>query len=158
MLKLKQLILTTLICSALTAVGNAQDTIEPSTTESAGEPSAAAILLTYRGPAQLDLGSSGGDWHRVAAQARNRAETDLEHARAQLVRARSEVARLVAEIRIEGADEVDIGGEVRAARMVETEWRRAVDTVLAHIGRIDAVIATRSSESSEERLARQSLR
>jgi hypothetical protein len=137
--------------------GNPDDT---ALAERAPAPTAAAILAAYRGSNQPYVGASdtGGNWHRAAVQARSRAETDLRSARAQLAQARAEVARLIAEIRIEGAESVDIGGEVRAARMVEAEWQRAVDAIIAHIGKIDAAIVMHGGEAPEEQLMRQSLK
>lgn len=158
MLKLKQSILTALLCGALTTIGNAEDAIDLSAAQSATGPTATAILSTYRAPDQPYLGASDGDWHRAAFEARSRAENDLDYARAQLAQARAEVVRLVAEIKIEGAETVDIGGEVRAARMVEAEWKRAVDILLAHIGKIDAAIVMRGGEPPQGQLLRQSLR
>jgi len=170
MLKLTQSILVVLLMGSLSVAGRAggeavsgMPADSEGTTEAAAPPAPTvtaimAALAAYRGPDQPYLGASRGDWHRAAMQDRGRAETDLRSARDQLAKARAEVARLIGEIRIEGAESVDIGGEVRAARMVEAEWQRAVDAVLAYIGKIDAAIVMRGGEAPEEQVVRQSLR
>jgi len=167
MLKLTQSILVVLLMGSLSVAGRAggeavsgMPADSEGTTETAGPPTptVTAIMAAYRSPDQPYLGASRGDWHRAAMQDRGRAETDLRSARDQLAKARAEVARLIGEIRIEGAESVDIGGEVRAARMVEAEWQRAVDAVLAYIGKIDAAIVMRGGEAPEEQVVRQSLR
>lgn len=145
MLKLKQSILAALLLSALSVAGHAEGPDVPgATADASGEPSATVLLSAYRDSGQPNL--HGADWHRTAIEARDRAEADLRHARAQLTRARAEVARLIGEIRIEGAEALEIGGEVRHARLIEAEWQRAVDTVSDHIGRIDAAIAMRGGD------------
>lgn len=158
MLEMKHSILTALFCGALTVAANAQGSMDLSATEPSTEPAATTILSTYRASDQPYRGASQGDWHQSAFEARRRAEADLDHARARLVQARAEVARLIGEIKIEGAETVDIGGEIRAARIVEAEWQRAVDAVLAHIGKIDAAIVMRGGQSPEEQRMRQSQR
>jgi hypothetical protein len=160
MLKMKRSILVALMMGALSVAGRADGEgtpglpADPDSAALAEQPSgttATAVLSAYRSSDQPYFGApdAGGDWHRTAVEARGRAETDLRSARAQLAQASAEVARLVAEIRIEGAEKVDIGGEVRAARMAEAEWRRAVDTVLAHIGKIDAAIVMRGGDVAQ---------
>lgn len=164
MLTLKTSILVVLLSGALTVVGHAQGAIDrpvppnaPSSAEPSTGPSAAAILADYRGSDQPYLGAIGsGEWHRSAFSARAQAAADLGHARARLAAARAEVARLVGEIKIEGAEHVDIGGEVRAARLIEAEWQRAVDTVSGYIAQIDTAIVMRGSERPEGSLVRQS--
>lgn len=140
MLKLKQAIVAALLLGALSVAGRAEGPDEAAPRQSS-ERNAAAIVSTYRGADHPDLRGIGADWHRTAFEARDRAEADLRHARAQLTSARADVARLIGEIKIEGAETAEIGGEVRNARLVEAEWQRAVDTVSDHIGRIDAAIA-----------------
>ena len=169
MLKLIPPILIVLLMGALSTTGRAdgEDTPRPpanpdGATQADGPaaPTATAILAAYRGSNQPYVGVSdtGAGWHRAAIEARRQAESDLLHARTRLTQARAEVARLIAEIRIEGAEGVDIGGEVRAARMVEAEWQRAVNAVLAHIGKIDAAIVMRGGEAPQEHVVRQSQR
>lgn len=169
MLKLTQPILIVLLMGTLSVAGRAGGEGAPSLSgnpdgatqaERPAEPTAAALLATYRTSDRPYVGTSAtrGDWHRTAIAARERAETDLDHARTELARAHAKFTRLISEIRIEGAENVDIGGEVRAARMVEYEWQRAVDAVLAHIGKIDAAIVMRGGEVPEEQRVRQSQR
>jgi hypothetical protein len=101
---------------------------EPLKTASKGT-AAEEIIASYRGDGSLD--------------AREVAEADRRYALDQLAAARAEVKGLISEIRIEGAETVDIGGEVRAARMVEAAWQRAVETVSDHIVRLDSKFARR---------------
>jgi hypothetical protein len=167
MLKLITPILIVLLMGALSTTGrtDGEGTLLPADPDGATQadgpaaPTATAILATYRGSDQpyVGLSDTGASWHRAAIEARGQAEADLDHARDQLAQARAEVARLIAEIRIEGAESVDIGGEVRAARLVEAEWQRAADAVLAHIGKIDAAIVMRG-EAPQEHVVRQSQR
>jgi len=172
MLKLITPILIVLLMGALSATGRAdgEGTLLPADPDGATQAdgpaaptataTATAILATYRDSDQpyVGLSDTGASWHRAAIEARGQAEADLDHARDQLAQARAEVARLIAEIRIEGAESVDIGGEVRAARLVEAEWQRAADAVLAHIGKIGAAIVMRGGEAPQEHVVRQSQR
>jgi len=87
------------------------------------------IVAAYRGNDVLD--------------AREVAEADHRYALDRLAIARAEVKRLISEIKIEGAENFDIGGEVRAARMTEAAWQRAVDTVADYLARLDSMIAER---------------
>jgi hypothetical protein len=75
--------------------------------------------------------------------AREVAEADHRYALVQLRLARAEFKRLISEIKIEGAEDFDIGGEVRAARMTEAAWQRAVDAVADYLTRLDSMIAGR---------------
>jgi len=77
----------------------------------------------------------------ATTSARSLAHADQQYALAQLALARAEVNRLIGEIRIEGAESVDIGGEVRAARMTEAAWERAAQAVSAYLELLDSRIA-----------------
>jgi len=94
-----------------------------------GDKTADAIIASYRGPEVMD--------------ARELAEADHRYAVGQRDRARAAVGELLGEIKIEGAEDVEIGGEIRAARLNEAAWQRAVETVADYIARLDSRIAGR---------------
>ena len=97
--------------------------------EASNDKTAEAIVTAYRGV--------------EATSARAFASADYLYALDQLALARGEVKRLISEIKIEGAENVEIGGEVRAARMTEAAWKRAVETVAEYIARLDSMVAER---------------
>jgi hypothetical protein len=158
MLKMKQSILVVLLSGVLSAAGNAQGSVNLSNDDdqlatsvpSAG-PTAATLLSQYRGSdvAYLDNAGADSEWFRTVIAARDRAEADLRQANEQLALAREAVGRLLAEIKIEGAEDVDIGGEVRAARTVVAEWQRAVDAVSAHMTHIEALIVSHGGDVAQ---------
>lgn len=130
-----------------TPITPAQD-IRAGLAAAAPDRTVAALLSSYRGANifSADRQDANGRWHQTVMEQRDRAQSDLLRARAELERAQEAVAHLLGEVRIEGADHMDIGGEIRAARMIAAEWQRAVDTVSAYIGRIDVALAERGSD------------
>lgn len=79
--------------------------------------------------------------HEEAWAARHAAEAALEHAGAQLDLARMTVEHLLDQIKIEGAETVDIGGEVRAARLLVLGWQRLIETDTASLAQLRSEIA-----------------
>jgi hypothetical protein len=69
------------------------------------------------------------------------AEATLERAETQLALARKAVERILGQIRIEGAEAVEIGGEVRAARTLVLGWQRLVETETAYLAQLRSEIA-----------------
>lgn len=91
--------------------------------------------------------------HGEAVAAHDVAESAVARARGQLELARDAVDQVLDQIEIEGAEDVEIGGEVRAARMLVLGWQRIVDTEVANlaqlreeIARIDALVAVAAGE------------
>jgi len=79
--------------------------------------------------------------HEEARAARRAAEAAVEHAGAQLEFARMTVEHLLDQIKIEGAETVDVGGEVRAARMLVLGWHRLIETDTASLAQLRNEIA-----------------
>jgi hypothetical protein len=117
-------------CTALLGVfaASAQDLADRSTGTPSGK-TADEVAASYRGSEVIN--------------ACELAEVDHNYVLDQLALAQVEVKRLVSEIKIEGAGTVDIGGEIRAARMVEAAWQRAAETVANYIDRLDSKVAER---------------
>lgn len=74
------------------------------------------------------------------------AEADLRRARIQRELARLAVRQRLDQIRIEGAEEVEIGGEVRAARMVVAAWERLIETAIQNLAQARKEIARIDAE------------